>query len=122
MIHSKQQPITFPDTKNVSVRQLDNWEITKEEEPNERGMYVVKYVTKVPLIQQAVLHFRQNNIQFIPQQKYWNIIQIRRIWGLHDYLQMLPLMFLRNNKLIPHISQHYRNVCCQVCDKGSVDT
>jgi len=44
----------YSDTKNVSVRQLDNWEITKEEEPNERGMYVVKYVTKVPLIHNAV--------------------------------------------------------------------
>ncbi len=43
----------YSDTKNVSVRQLDNWEITKEEEPNERGMYVVKYVTKVPLIHNA---------------------------------------------------------------------
>lgn len=40
----------YSDTKSVSVRQLEDWEITKEETPNEKGMYTVKYVTKVPLL------------------------------------------------------------------------
>lgn len=40
----------YSDTKSVNVRQLDDWEITKQSEPNENGMYSVKYVTKVPLI------------------------------------------------------------------------
>ena len=40
----------YSDTNNVSVRYLDNWEITKTEEPDEKGMYYVRYVTKIPLI------------------------------------------------------------------------
>ena len=31
----------YSDTKNVSVRQLEDWQITKEEEPNEKGMYEI---------------------------------------------------------------------------------
>ena len=40
----------YTDTQNMSVRELNNWEITKTTTPDESGMYYVNFVAKIPLI------------------------------------------------------------------------
>lgn len=40
----------YTDTQNMSVRELNNWEVTKTTTPDDSGMYYVNFVTKIPLI------------------------------------------------------------------------